>query len=115
MSRLSVITFVATVVVGMAFMASCRIHHLGSDHGKRYQRAIDAQAAGDSSVESTSLSADDANRIMRVHATGETKGSGKGSSTTTSSFPTPSSGTSSSSIGSGKWQGSSGNINLEAK
>ncbi len=115
MTRISVITFVSTVIIGMFFMVGCRVHHLGDSHGKAYHEALNEQAAGEGKVDPTPMSATDAKRVMRVHATGEDKGGDKAGSSTTTTIPSPMSSTSSGSLGGGKWPGSSGNINLEAK
>jgi|GEM_PF-3402542 len=114
MSRLSFISFVAALIVGAALIAGCRIQHLGSDYGKSYYKAVDNQAAGDTSAAPAPMTADDAKRVMRVHRTGEDKGDDRNSGGgATISVPTVS--TSSGSLSGPKWQVAGGNIHLEAK
>ena len=115
MTRLSVVACVATLIIGAFFMFGCRIHHLGDDHGRAFHRAVDQQAQTEGSVEPTPMSAEDAKSVMRVHRTGEDKGGSTSGSMTTTNTTVPTSSTSSGSLGGGKWPGSSGNIQLEAK
>jgi len=115
MTRLSTVTYVATLIVGAVLLFGCRVHHLGDNHGKAYHNAVEQQAQTEGTVEPTPMSADEAKSVMRVHITGEDKGGNKGASMTSGSVNVPTSSNSSGSLGGGKWPGSSGNINLEAK
>lgn len=110
-TRITVVSFVATLAIGVFFLGGCRVHHLGAEHGRSYYRALDQQAASRGSAP-TPLSADDARQVLRVHTSGEDKSPATASS---AGIPVPTSGVSSSSLSAGKWQGASGSISLQAK
>ncbi len=90
---------------------ACRSPHLGADTGNAYRDALASQRDGDG-AQVDDISAEDARTVLRAHgAAGQrsSRGSARTRSTSSSSSsPAPMD------LG-GRWEGASGNIQLNAK
>ncbi len=109
------VTALALAIAGN--LMGCRTAHLGPDTGRAYRAAFAAQTESGEKNQGPTLSADDADHVLDVHAHGAKGAKGAQSSTASAGgLPTPSlGGGGSDSASGGAWQGASGNISLDAK